>query len=219
MILGIHNGVRHQSIMQVDCITVHDLEQAMEVSLAQIQRSLLTFLQHRTDVVLFGAYAVNAYLEPQDVRMTADIDLQATHGEQLVMEICDHLHQEFYIAPRSRRLKNHPAWRIYQVLKSGNRHLVDVRQVEVLPASERINNIQVLSPIALMQSKVISAYARQNQPKGFSDLRDLYSLMLRFPELGEQVTVDPSNPALTAFWRSIQSQNIQAPEEDEDLLY
>ena len=131
----------------------------------------------------------------------------------------EHLHQEFYIATRSRRLKNHPAWRVYPVLKSGNRHLVDVREVAVLPAFERINQIQVLSPIALMESKVISAFARQNQPKGFSDLRDLYSLMLRFPELVEQVTVDPTNQALQGFWRSIQSRQIQTADEDEDLLY
>ena len=191
----------------------------MEVSLAQIQRSLLNFLQNRTDLVLFGAYAVNAYLEPHEVRMTADIDLQATNGEQLVTEICEHLHQEFYIETRSRRLKNHPAWRVYQVLKSGNRHLVDVREVALLPTFERVNQIQVLSPIALMESKVISAYARQNQPKGFSDLRDLYSLMLRFPGLVEQVTVEPTNPDLQAFWRSIQSRNIEAEAEDDDLLY
>lgn len=208
--------------MQIDCITLHDLEQGMkgmEVSLAQIQRSLLTFLQNRTDLVLFGAYAVNAYLEPHEVRMTADIDLQATNGERLVAEMGEHLHQEFYMATRSRRLKNHPAWRVYQVLKSGNRHLVDVREVAVLPTFERINQIQVLSPIALMESKVISAFARQNQPKGFSDLRDLYSLMLRFPELVEQVTVDPANQALQGFWRSIQSRQIQTADEDDDLLY
>ncbi|MGA1263058.1 MAG: hypothetical protein ACO331_04010 [Prochlorothrix sp.] len=81
------------------------------------------------------------------------------------------------MAPRSRQIKHHPAWRVYQVMKSGNRHLVDVRQVEVLPPFERVNQIQVLSPIALIQSKIMSAYSRQNQPKGFSDLRDLLKLL------------------------------------------
>ncbi|KKJ00617.1 nucleotidyl transferase AbiEii/AbiGii toxin family protein [Prochlorothrix hollandica] len=204
--------------MQVECFTLHDLAQPMDVSLAQLQRSLLHFLQNRTDLVLFGAYAVNACLQPE-VRMTADIDLQALEGETLVTEICDYLHQEFYIETRSRRVKNHGAWRIYQVLKSGNRHLVDVRQVEVLPRFERINQIQVLSPIALMQSKIISAYARQHQPKGFSDLRDLYSLMLTFPQLVEQVEVDETNPGLQGFWRSIQIQEIQAADDDDDLIY
>jgi len=191
----------------------------MEVSLGEIQRSLLSFLQHRSDLVLFGAYAVNAYLEPSEVRMTADIDLQALAGQTLADGIKDHLHQEFYLAIRYREIKPNLAWRVYQVLNSGNRHLVDIRQVSHLPDFEIINGIQVLKPLDLMVSKVKSAYARQNQPKGFTDLRDLYSLLLTFPQWQNQIADHLEDPALQEFWQLIQGRSISAPSTDDDLLF
>ncbi len=201
------------------CITLHEMNQPMEVSLSEIHRSLLSFLQNRPDLVVFGAYAVNAYLKPEDVRMTADIDIQALQGKALASEVRQYLNQEFYIATRIREIGKNKAWRIYQIIKSGNRHLVDIRQVENLPNFEIVNNIQILSPLELIQAKIISAYARRQQPKGFSDLRDLYSLMLTFPQLVGQIQLDSGDEGLLQFWRSLQSQKIDLPEEDEDLLY
>lgn len=201
------------------CVTLHEMSQPMDVSLSDIHRSVLALLQNRNDLVVFGAYAVNAYLKPADVRMTADVDIQSVQGKALAEEISQHLHQEFYIAARIREVGNGKAWRIYQRMKSGNRHLVDIRQVDALPTFEVINDIQVLSPVQLMTAKVISAYARQNQPKGFSDLRDLYSLMLTFPELAEHVPIDPNNGKLQKFWRTIQDREVESPDSDDDLLY
>ena len=205
--------------MQAECLTLHEFNQIMDVSLSDIQRSLLTFLQKRSDVVIFGAYAVNAYLKPSEVRMTTDIDIQALQGQLLVAQISDRLRQEFYIATRSREVKLNQAWRIYQVLKSGNRHLVDIRQVDRLPEFEVINQIQVLSPLELIISKIISAYARQNQPKGFSDLRDLYSLILTFPQLVNQIKIPSENERIRDFWNDVQLQQIAFPQLDEDLTY
>ncbi|NEQ96162.1 MAG: hypothetical protein F6K30_05480 [Cyanothece sp. SIO2G6] len=201
------------------CVTLHEMSQTMDVSLSDLHRAILVLLQNRTDLVVFGAYAVNAYLKPADVRMTADVDIQSTQGRALAEEISQHLHQKFYIATRIREIGDNKAWRIYQRMKSGNRHLVDIRQVETLPTFKTINDIQVLSPVQLMTAKVISAYARQNQPKGFSDLRDLYSLMLTFPELTEQVQVDPNNGKLQDFWQNIQDRGVEPPDSDDDLLY
>jgi hypothetical protein len=191
----------------------------MEVSLSDIQRSLLTFLQKRSDVVIFGAYAINAYLNPNEMRMTADVNIQTLRGQLLVTQISEHLHQEFYIAPRSREVKPGQAWRIYHDLRSGNRHLVDIRQVEHLPNFEVINQIQVLSPLELIQAKIISAYARQHQPKGFSDLRDLYSLMLTFPELADQVNLPVEDAKIQDFWKNIKLRQMDFPEPDHDLNY
>ena len=205
--------------MQAECLTLHEFNQIMDVSLSDIQRSLLTFLQKRSDVVIFGAYAVNAYLKPSEVRMTTDIDIQALQGQLLVAQISDRLRQEFYIATRSREVKSNQAWRIYQVLKSGNRHLVDIRQVDRLPEFEVINQIQVLSPLELIISKIISAYARQNQPKGFSDLRDLYSLILTFPQLVNQIKIPSENERIRYVWNDVQLQQIAFPQLDEDLTY
>ena len=130
------------------CITIHEIDQHMTVSLSDIHRSILTFLQNRQDLVfVLEAYAVNAYLQPADVRMTADVDIQAIQGQALASDIIQHLHQEFYIAARVREIGDGRAWRIYQRLKSGNRHLVDIRQVDTLPSFEVINRIQILSPL------------------------------------------------------------------------
>ena len=151
--------------------------------------------------------------------MTADVDIQALQGRALAAEISQSLHQKFYIATRIREVGAGKAWRIYQILKSGNRHLVDIRQVENLPAFRVINNIQILSPLELIEAKIMSAYARQRQPKGFSDLRDLYSLMLTFPELVERIQLDSQDEGLLSFWQSLQSQKMDIPDSDDDLLY
>lgn len=205
--------------MQIECLTLHELSPTMEVSLSDIQRSLLSFLQERSDVVIFGAYAVNAYLKPSDVRMTADVDIQTLQGQLLVTQMSEHLHNEFYIATRSREVKPGEAWRIYQVLKSGNRHLVDIRQVDHLPEFEVINHIQVLSPLELINAKIVSAYARQHQPKGFSDLRDLYSLLLTFPELVDQVKLPTGDKKIQDFWQEIRHRQMNFPQLDDDLTY
>ena len=205
--------------MIAGCITLHEVNQPMEVSLSEIHRSILTRLQNRPDLVVFGAYAVNAYLKPQDVRMTADINIQALQGKSLASDISQYLPQKFYIATRIREIGDGKAWRIYQILKSGNRNLVDIRQVETLPNFEVINDLQILAPLELIEAKVMSAYARQQQPKGFSDLRDLYSLMLTFPELVDRIQLKSQNEKLLEFWQSLQSQDINLPDPDDDLLY
>ena len=49
--------------------------------LATIHEAVLEFLRGRDDVVVFGATAVNAYVE--EPRMTQDIDLMSTRAEDL----------------------------------------------------------------------------------------------------------------------------------------
>ena len=39
------------------------------------------------------------------------------------------------------------------------------------------------------------------------------------PLNGYQVEVDETNPGLQGFWRSIQTQEIQAADDDNDLIY
>ena len=78
----------------------------------------------RTDVVLFGALAVNAYVcEP---RMTQDIDLLSTNAKNLAEELKSFLSEKFHIAVRVREIGD-KGLRIYQVRKEGNRHLIDIR--------------------------------------------------------------------------------------------
>ena len=55
--------------------------------LATIQAAVFEFLRERDDVVLFGAQAVNAYVD--EPRMTQAIDLMSVRAEELVEELRD----------------------------------------------------------------------------------------------------------------------------------
>ena len=70
------------------------------IPLSQIHHVILSYLKGRTDVAIFGAQAVNAYVD--EFRMTQDVDVMALHAEMLAISICDHLHQELKIATRVR---------------------------------------------------------------------------------------------------------------------
>ncbi len=148
--------------------------------LAEIHQVVLRFLRKRTDVVLFGAQAVNAYVDTP--RMTQDVDVMAIGGEALSIELCEHLHQQLNIAVRVRTVANGNGYRIYQLRAPTNRHLVDVRQVSELPAYQLIDGIPVVKPVELLALKVISMAARPHTPKGITDQADLMRLLIAFPE-------------------------------------
>src|SRR5439155_20483287 len=97
--------------------------------LAIVHRAVLDFLHHRDDAVLFGAQAVNAYVD--ESRMTQDVDILSTRAPELAEEIRQHLNDRFKIAARVRNVREGLGYRIYQLQRTGNRHLVDVRPVSV----------------------------------------------------------------------------------------
>lgn len=187
--------------------------------LATIQAAVFEFLRNRDDAVVFGAQAVNAYVgEP---RMTQDIDLMSMRARELVEELCEYLSQRFYIAVLVREVKEGQGYRLYQAHKSGNRHLVDVRQVRHLPSAQRIEQVLVMAPAELIASKVISYYQRRGKPKSGTDWRDLAMLLLAFPELKQQssqvldcLTAVGTNEKILELWRDVVEMAI-APEEDE----
>ncbi|NEP14267.1 MAG: hypothetical protein F6K14_29555 [Symploca sp. SIO2C1] len=122
--------------------------------LATIQAAVFEFLRERHDVVVFEAQAVNAYVgEP---RMTQDIDLMSIRALELVEELREYLSQRFYIAARVREVKEGQGYRLYQVQKSGNRHLIDVRQVEYLPLAQPIEQVLVMAPAELIANFAIA---------------------------------------------------------------
>ncbi|MGD2182941.1 nucleotidyl transferase AbiEii/AbiGii toxin family protein [Lusitaniella coriacea] len=188
--------------------------------LATIQGAVFKFLQNRDDVVVFGAQAVNVYVgEP---RMTQDIDLMSVRAAILVEELRDYLSQRFYIAVRVREVKAGQGYRLYQAQKSGNRHLVDVRQVEDLPSAQRIEQVLVMSPTALIASKVISFHQRRGKPKSGTDWRDLAMLLLAFPELKresgevlEDLSAAGASEPILALWREVVAMEIESEEEDD----
>ncbi len=192
--------------------------------LSKIHGAVLEFLQGRDDAVLFGAYAVNAYVS--EPRMTQDVDLLSTRAEDLADELRDYLNNKFKIAVRVREVANGKGFRIYQKRKEGNRHLVDVRFVSEFPNVESVENISVLSPAELIASKIVSYQSRKGQPKAGTDWRDLAFLLLRFPELktekGEVFEILQErkvNESVLNYWREIVEQDLQVETEDEDLMF
>ena len=188
--------------------------------LATIHEALLDFLRGRKDVVLFGAIAVNAYVS--EPRMTQAIDLLSTDAKNLAEELKSFLSEKFHIAVRIREIGD-KGLRIHQVCKEGNRHLIDVRLVTDFPTTEIVEEIQVLSPLELIVSKVISFQSRYGKPKSWTDRRDIAVLLLRFPELkgkvAENLRAKNVSEAVLNVWSDISEENFQIENDDEDLIF
>src|SRR5688572_8755330 len=116
--------------------------------LATVQEAVLEFLRGREDAVVFGAQAVNAYVpEP---RMSQDIDLLSTRARELAGELRAYLSNKFHVAIRVREVAEGRGFRLYQIQKSGNRHLVDIRHVSSLPPANLISQVLVATPEELI---------------------------------------------------------------------
>ncbi len=194
-----------------------------QLPLAVLQKAILQFLRHRNDVVVFGAQAVNAYVD--EPRMTQDIDLLSPRAAELARELREYISQKFHIAVRIRTVGSGNGYRLYQVQKSGNRHLVDLRNVKELPPAQPIEDILVISPADLIAGKVISYYYRRGKPKAGTDWRDIAVLLLRFPELKsstnivqEKLVKSGAGPEILALWQEIAATDI-TPEDDEDEFW
>jgi hypothetical protein len=190
--------------------------------LATIHYAVLEFLRGRDDAVVFGAQAVNAYVN--EPRMTQDIDLLSSRAKEFAQELRDYLSRRFHIAVRVRQVSGGRGYRVFQVRKAGNRHLVDVRPVEMLPSARRIAQVLVIAPAELIASKVIAYHHRRGKPKSGTDWRDLAMLLLKFPELKRDpgpvvdcLRVAGADPAVLAVWRELVAQEIRPADEDDEF--
>jgi hypothetical protein len=120
-----------------------------------------------------------------------------------------------------REIGDGKGYRLFQIQKPRNRHLVDLRTVESLPHAERIEDVLVTSPPDLIAQKVISYHARRGQPKAGTDWRDLAMLLLTFPELkkeqgavGKALLSMDANEEVRKTWRELVAQEIVEPEDD-----
>lgn len=200
-------------------LTFHEYMTHDPLPLATIQETILDFLRERTDVVLFGAQAVNVYVE--EARMSQDVDVQSTRATELAEELRAHLSDKFHVAIRIREVAQGRGLRLYQIRKEGNRDLVDIRPVMTLPPTRRISQILVATPEELVAQKVIAVHQRSGQPKSFTDRRDLAMLLLAFPELKRKEGAVKSrlleleaSPEILQLWAEIVVQEIQ-PIDDE----
>ena len=190
--------------------------------LAAIQEAVLEFLRDRDDAVVFGAQAVNAYVpEP---RMSQDIDLLSTRAPELAEELRAHLGVQFHIAVRVREVADGRGYRLYQIQKSGNRHLVDIRLVTSLPPSQRIAQVLVASPAELVALKVIAYHQRRGQPTSGTDWRDIAMLLLAFPELKksdgsvtERLKAENAGEDVMNLWRDLVKQEFQSTADDDEF--
>ncbi|TDI37844.1 MAG: hypothetical protein E2P02_21830 [Acidobacteria bacterium] len=82
-----------------------------KLPLSGIQNAVLEFLQGRDDAVVYGAQAVNAYVD--EPRMTQAVDILSDRASALAAELRGHLHTLFRISIRVRTIKDGLAFRLY----------------------------------------------------------------------------------------------------------
>lgn len=190
--------------------------------LATIQDAiLLEFLRGRDDAVLFGSQAVNAYVD--EARMTEDVDIMSFRAEELAEELREFLNKRFHIAVRVREIRGGIGYRIYQVRKPKNRHLVDVRPVEVFPPTQVVEEVLVASPADIVAGKVRAFFHRKGKKaKAYTDRRDIAVLLLTFPELKadpgvvrDRLEAEGAEPELLNTWAEIVAEDLE-PEREED---
>jgi hypothetical protein len=206
-------------MLNAGTLTFEEFAMREQLPLATIHDAVLEFLRGRDDAVVFGAQAVNAYVG--EARMSQDIDLISTRAVELAEELRQHLSERFHIAVRVCVIGAGKGYRLFQIQKPRNRHLVDLRPAESLPRAERIEDVLVMSPPELIAHKVISYHARRGQPKAGTDWRDLAMLLLTFRELKEeQGAVSEALRSMKAgdevvkTWSELVAQEIAEPEED-----
>ncbi len=200
-------------------LTFREFAMREPLPLATIHDAVLEFLRGRDDVVLYGAQAVNAYVD--ESRMTQDVELASVRALELAEEIRSCLNQRFHIAVRIRDVREGLGYRIYLIQKPKNRHLVDVRPVQELPPSQRVEDILVVTPPELIAGKVIAYHERREKPKSGTDWRDLAMLLLKFPELknkegpvAERLRAAKVANEVLETWTRIVSERILPEDED-----
>jgi hypothetical protein len=203
-------------------LTFREFAMREPLPLATIHDAVLEFLRGVDDAVLVGAQAVNAYVD--EPRMTQEVDIASPRAAELAEQIREHLAERFQIAVRVEEVAQGRGFRIYQVQKPKNRHLVDLRPVPAVPPARRVEGVLVLTPEELIASKVIASHRRRDKPKYFSDRRDLAVMLLAFPHLKTShgpvrdcLEASGAGESVLAAWDDVVLQEIRPEEEDEDM--
>lgn len=201
-----------------EMLTLREFEMKEPLPLARVHEAVLEFLRNRDDAVLFGAQAVNAYVD--EPRMTQDVDILSTRAADLAEELRAHLAAMFHIAVRVRTVAQGQGFRVFQLREPKNRHFADVRQVGVLPPTQQVADIRVPLPEELIAQKLIGLSGRLGQPKADTDRRDLKVLLLAFPELKsdaglvmDRLTALQASDRAFAEWRELVATEIQPEDE------
>ena len=190
--------------------------------LAVIHDAVLDFLRARDDAALYGAQAVNAYVSVK--RMSEDVDILSPRARELADELRDHLVERFHIAVRIRSVAKGRGYRIYQLRKPENRHLIDVRTTPELPPTRRIEEILVVDPVELIAGKLLALHGRKGSPKSWTDRRDLAALLLTFSDLKsvrgavrDRLVASGATAEVLQTWESLVAEEIREEPEDGDF--
>jgi len=184
----------------------------------------MVFCRGRGDAVVFGAQAVNVYVDLP--RMSQDVDLLSANPAALAAALAQSLAASFHIATRVREVGAGKGFRVYQIRKEGNRHLADVRLAEFsLDDAVELDGVRYVSLPILTALKVKALSLRRLAPKGGTDLADLRRLLIAHPEL--RAVEGPVAEALgtvgaSAEAREVWRELVEAPaisDEDADAGY
>ena len=184
----------------------------------------MVFCRGRGDAVVFGAQAVNVYVDLP--RMSQDVDLLSANPAALAASLAESLAASFHIATCVREVGAGKGFRVYQIRKEGNRHLADVRLAEFsLDDAVELDGVRYVSLPILTALKVKALSLRRLAPKGGTDLADLRRLLIAHPEL--RAVEGPVAEALgtvgaSAEAREVWRELVEAPaisDEDADAGY
>jgi hypothetical protein len=207
-------------MLNAGVLTFQEFAMREPLPLATVHDAVLEFLRGRTDVVVFGAMAVNAYVS--EPCMTQDIDLMSSRATELAEEVGAYLRQRFHINLRVQVIGEGKGYRVSQIRTEGDRSLVRVRAMATLPPFQLVEGVPVISPPQLIALKVASYHALRGKPKAFLDWRDLAVMLLAFPELKHETgPVESSLKSLGVSeevmnsWRQLVAEKIEESSEDE----
>jgi hypothetical protein len=203
-------------------LTLREFAMREPLPLAEVQDAILEFLRNRDDAVLFGAQAVNAYVD--EPRMTQDVDILSTRAREFAEELRAHLAAKFTIAARVREMVGGKGFRVYQLRQPKNRHLADVRLTSTFPPTRLVAEIRVPTPEELIAQKLISHVSRAAQPKGDTDRRDLKVLLLAHPELktdagpvADRLAAAGAGADVLSEWSQLVAEVIEEAAEDDEF--
>jgi hypothetical protein len=86
-----------------DGLTFREIVMQDPLPKGTIQQSVFEFLRAYDDAAIFGAMAVNAYVEER--RMTEGVDVVSARARELATELRQHLNERFNIAVRVRTVR------------------------------------------------------------------------------------------------------------------
>jgi hypothetical protein len=212
-----------ESAMIVDHgLTFREIVNKEPLPKGTIQQAVIDLLKVFEDAAVFGAMAVNAYIDER--RMTEVVDILSPRARESAEELRLYLSERFHIAIRVRTVGGGAGFRVYQIVKPKNRHLVDVRPVVSMPPTQRIGGVLVVTPAEVIAGKVISCVARKGKPKSFTDRRDLALMLLKFPELKasdglveQSLNSHNANEDAQTFWRELVAEEILPEDEDNEF--